>query len=71
MSLLSSFGDDGVSVRSGFLRRLESRSEDPRFKVVVLELLTTCVEKQPGVLELFMSHSDDEVILYITLSHHY
>ncbi|KAF6033311.1 NUP188 [Bugula neritina] len=55
MSLLSSFGEDAHSIRSGFLRRLALRSEDPQFKVVLIELLTTCVAHQPGLLELFLS----------------
>ena len=59
MSLLSSFGEDAYAIRSGLLRRLALRSEDPRFKVVLVELLTTCVENQPGLLELFLSTNHD------------
>ncbi|XP_067940436.1 nucleoporin NUP188-like [Watersipora subatra] len=68
MSLLSSFGEDAYAIRSGLLRRLALRSENPRFKVVLVELLTTCVENQPGLLELFLSTNPDteEPLLTIT-----
>lgn len=61
MSLMSSFGEDAYSIRAGLLRRLLERAEDPRYKVVVIEFLTTCVVKQPGLLEMLLSEQVPEV----------
>lgn len=55
ISLLSSFGEDANLIKAGILQKLSRRSEDPRFKVVVTELFTTCVVKQTGLLEMFLS----------------
>ena len=36
------------------LSRLESSTEDIRLKIAIVELLTSCVEQQPGMVQLLM-----------------
>ncbi|XP_074655526.1 nucleoporin NUP188-like [Tubulanus polymorphus] len=55
MSLMACLGNDASSIRDIFLSRLQSYTEDIRLKVVILELLSICVETQPGLTEMFLN----------------
>ena len=43
-----------ASVKEMLLSRLESSTEDIRLKIAIVELLTSCVEQQPGMVQLLM-----------------
>ncbi|KAK7095521.1 nucleoporin NUP188-like [Littorina saxatilis] len=53
MSILACLGNDAEPIRDMFLTRLQALSEDLRLKVAILELLSVCVETQPGLIEMF------------------
>ncbi|XP_046395466.1 nucleoporin Nup188 [Ischnura elegans] len=55
VSLLACFGMEGDVVRDTFLRRLESKVEVVDLKVAILEFITACIEKQPGLTEVFVN----------------
>ncbi|XP_071443608.1 nucleoporin NUP188 [Hetaerina americana] len=55
VSLLACFGMEGDVVRDTFLRRLESKTEVVDLKVAILEFITACIEKQPGLTEVFVN----------------
>lgn len=61
MSLLACLGTDAEAIRDILIHRLESKTEDVRLKVAILQLFTACVESQPGLIQLFIGVSDDEV----------
>ncbi|CAB1318904.1 unnamed protein product [Coregonus sp. 'balchen'] len=48
MSVYACLGGDAAAIRDAFLTRLQSRTEDMRIKVMILEFLTVAVETQPG-----------------------
>ncbi|XP_068191386.1 nucleoporin NUP188 [Antennarius striatus] len=54
MSVYACLGGDAAAIRDAFLTRLQSRTEDLRIKVMILEFLTVAVETQPGLIELFL-----------------
>ncbi|XP_078082449.1 nucleoporin NUP188 isoform X2 [Mustelus asterias] len=55
MSVYACLGSDAAAIRDAFLNRLQSKTEDMRIKVVILEFLTVAVETQPGLIELFLN----------------
>ncbi|KAK5879327.1 hypothetical protein CesoFtcFv8_024642 [Champsocephalus esox] len=55
MSVYACLGNDAVAIRDAFLTRLQSKTEDMRIKVMILEFLTVAVETQPGLIELFLN----------------
>ncbi|XP_062815966.1 nucleoporin NUP188 isoform X1 [Anolis carolinensis] len=55
MSVYACLGNDAAAIRDAFLTRLQSRAEDMRIKVMILEFLTVAVETQPGLIELFLN----------------
>ncbi|XP_048244998.1 nucleoporin NUP188-like [Haliotis rufescens] len=55
MSILACLGNDAEPIRDMFLTRLQALSEDLRLKVMILELLSECVETQPGLIEVFLN----------------
>ncbi|XP_005100205.2 nucleoporin NUP188 homolog [Aplysia californica] len=55
MSILACLGSDAEPIRDMFLTRLQAVSEDVQLKVGILELLSVCVESQPGLIEIFLS----------------
>uniref|UniRef100_A0A2K5RJQ8 Nucleoporin NUP188 n=1 Tax=Cebus imitator TaxID=2715852 RepID=A0A2K5RJQ8_CEBIM len=55
MSVYACLGNDAAAIRDAFLTRLQSRIEDMRIKVMILEFLTVAVETQPGLIELFLN----------------
>ncbi|XP_041706361.1 nucleoporin NUP188-like [Coregonus clupeaformis] len=55
MSVYACLGGDAAAIRDAFLTRLQSKTEDMRIKVMILEFLTVAVETQPGLIELFLN----------------
>lgn len=55
MSIYACLGNDAAAIRDAFLTRLQSKTEDMRIKVMILEFLTVAVETQPGLIELFLN----------------
>ncbi|XP_039362760.1 nucleoporin NUP188 isoform X3 [Mauremys reevesii] len=55
MSVYACLGSDAAAIRDAFLTRLQSKIEDMRIKVMILEFLTVAVETQPGLIELFLN----------------
>ncbi|KAM4532789.1 nucleoporin NUP188 [Fundulus diaphanus] len=55
MSVYACLGNDAAAIRDAFLARLQSKTEDMRIKVMILEFLTVAVETQPGLIELFLN----------------
>ncbi|MGH0160980.1 UNVERIFIED_CONTAM: hypothetical protein FKN15_040575 [Acipenser sinensis] len=55
MSVYACLGSDAAAIRDAFLTRLQSKTEDMRIKVMILEFLTIAVETQPGLIELFLN----------------
>ncbi|KAM8871349.1 nucleoporin NUP188 isoform 2-T2 [Synchiropus picturatus] len=55
MSVYACLGNDAAAIRDAFLIRLQSKTEDMRIKVMILEFLTVAVETQPGLIELFLN----------------
>ncbi|MED6241615.1 hypothetical protein ATANTOWER_021771 [Ataeniobius toweri] len=55
MSVYACLGSDAAAIRDAFLARLQSKTEDMRIKVMILEFLTVAVETQPGLIELFLN----------------
>uniref|UniRef100_A0A4W3J081 Nucleoporin NUP188 n=1 Tax=Callorhinchus milii TaxID=7868 RepID=A0A4W3J081_CALMI len=55
MSVYACLGGDAAAIRDAFLNRLQSKTEDMRIKVMILEFLTVAVETQPGLIELFLN----------------
>ncbi|KAM6985915.1 nucleoporin NUP188 [Aplochiton taeniatus] len=55
MSVYACLGSDAAAIRDAFLTRLQSKTEDVRIKVMILEFLTVAVETQPGLIELFLN----------------
>ncbi|XP_078502398.1 nucleoporin NUP188 isoform X2 [Lissotriton helveticus] len=55
MSVYACLGTEAAAIRDAFLTRMQSRTEDMRIKVMILEFLTVAVETQPGLIELFLN----------------
>ncbi|CAG2105344.1 unnamed protein product [Medioppia subpectinata] len=55
MSMLACLGSDAESMREHFLFRLDQVTEDLHFKVALLNFLSSCVERQPGLMEMFLN----------------
>ncbi|XP_056146762.1 nucleoporin NUP188 [Lampris incognitus] len=55
MSVYACLGTDAAAIRDAFLTRLQSKIEDMRLKVMILEFLAVAVETQPGLIELFLN----------------
>ncbi|KAI0231260.1 Nucleoporin NUP188-like protein [Lamellibrachia satsuma] len=69
MSILACLGNDAESIRDMYLARLHSNTEDIQLKVVILELLSVCVETQPGLIEMFINmQSKDKEKKQVTMS---
>lgn len=58
--LTACFGDGLVGIRNAFVNKLNGRVEAVRLKVAILELLTACVESQPGIIESFTHIQTDK-----------
>ena len=54
VSLLACLAQSAASVKEMLLTRLESSTEDIRLKIAIVTLLTSCVEQQPGMVQLLM-----------------
>lgn len=59
MSLMASLGSEADVVCEFFLSRLEDYEEDANLTVAILDLLATCVQHQPGLIELFLNARQD------------
>ncbi|OTF77963.1 Nup188-like protein [Euroglyphus maynei] len=59
MSMLACFGSHTEFIRDHFLFRLETVTEDINFKIALLNFLSTCVEYQPGLVEMFLNVAND------------
>lgn len=73
MSVYACLGSDAAAIRDAFLTRLQSKTEDMRIKVMILEFLTVAVETQPGLIELFLNlevkdGSEGSKVQYVTSS---
>ncbi|XP_052220538.1 nucleoporin NUP188-like [Dreissena polymorpha] len=55
MSILACLGAQAEALRDIYLMRLQSATEDLGLKTGILELLSVCVESQPGLIELFLN----------------
>ncbi|XP_053381028.1 nucleoporin NUP188-like isoform X2 [Mercenaria mercenaria] len=55
MSILACLGGQGEAIRDIYLMRLHSATEDLSLKTGILELLSVCVDTQPGLIELFLN----------------
>ncbi|XP_068699835.1 nucleoporin NUP188-like isoform X3 [Montipora foliosa] len=60
MSMHASFGAEAAPLRDAFVSRLKTLTEDVKLKVVILEFISTAVETQPGLVELFLDLSSKE-----------
>nr|XP_047145984.1 nucleoporin NUP188 [Hydra vulgaris] len=52
--MTANLGESLDGLRNAFVNRLSGRVEAIRLKVAILEFLTVCVEKQPGLVEAFL-----------------
>ncbi|XP_033122077.1 nucleoporin NUP188 homolog [Anneissia japonica] len=55
MSVYGCLGNHAIAIRDTYLYRLQSHSEDARLRVVILEFLSSAVESQPGLIEMFLN----------------
>lgn len=55
MYRVACLGGDAAAIRDTFLTRLQSKTENMRIKVMILEFVTMAVETQPGLIELFLN----------------
>ncbi|XP_054157668.1 nucleoporin NUP188-like [Oppia nitens] len=55
MSMLACLGSDAEAMRENFLFRLDQVTEDLNFKIALLNFLSSCVERQPGLMEMFLN----------------
>ena len=54
LSVLACLGPAAPAVKDQLLSRLESNTEDIRLKLAIIQLLVSCVQSQPGLLQLLM-----------------
>eukprot|EP00794_Sanderia_malayensis_P015459 gene15459-17042_t len=54
VSLLATFGQNATALRNAFVTRLGSPVEPVRLKIAILDFLTSSIESQPGLVELFI-----------------
>merc|ERR1719228_468128 len=54
VSVLACLSSAASAVKDQLLARLESNTEDIRLKIAIVELLSSCVEQQPGMVQLLM-----------------
>jgi len=59
VSVLACLSSAATAVRDQLLARLESNTEDIRLKIAITELLGSCVEQQPGMVQLLMDINMD------------
>ena len=62
MSMLACFGNEAQAIRDILLRRLESKTEDILFKIAIVRFFTSCVESQPGLIQLLLGAKDINII---------
>ncbi|CAG5119880.1 unnamed protein product, partial [Candidula unifasciata] len=55
MSILACLGNDAEPIRDLFLTRLQAVSEAVDLRVAILEMLSVCVDCQPGLIEIFLN----------------
>ncbi|WAR31378.1 NU188-like protein [Mya arenaria] len=55
MSILACLGSQAEALRDIFLMRLQLATEDLSLKTGILQLLSVCVDTQPGLIELFLN----------------
>lgn len=61
MSMLACFGSNTESIRDYLLFRLETVTEDINFKISLLQFLSTCIDHQPGLVEMFLNAPNNEL----------
>merc|ERR1711899_423262 len=61
-SMLACFGNEAQAIRDILLRRLESKTEDILFKIAIVRFFTSCVESQPGLIQLLLGAKDINII---------
>ena len=59
VSVLACLSSAATAVRDQLLARLESNTEDIRLKIAIIELLSSCVEQQPGMVQLLLDINTD------------
>ena len=62
MSMLACFGNEAQAIRDILLRRLESKTEDILLKIAIVKFFTSCVESQPGLIQLLLGVKDVNII---------
>ena len=55
MSMLACLGSDAEAMRDHFLDRLAQVTEDLNLKIALLNFLSACAERQPGLMEMFLN----------------
>ncbi|KAG9510634.1 40S ribosomal protein S7 [Fragariocoptes setiger] len=58
LSLMACLGAEAESICDFFLSRLEGVTEDLNLKVAILDFMSTCVQYQPGLMEMFLNYSN-------------
>jgi len=66
VSVLACLSAAATAVRDQLLARLESNTEDIRLKIAIIELLSSCVEQQPGMVQLLMDINTDIRVVDVT-----
>lgn len=59
VSVLACLSGAATAVKDMLLSRLESNTEDIRLKIAIVDLLTACVDQQPGMVQLLMDINTD------------
>ena len=62
MSMLACFGNEAQAIRDILLRRLESKTEDILLKIAIVRFFTSCVESQPGLIQLLLGARDINIV---------
>ena len=55
MSMLACLGSEAEALREHFLNRLEEVTEDLNLKIALLNFMSACAERQPGLMEMFLN----------------
>ena len=62
MSMLACFGNEAQAIRDILLRRLESKTEDILLKIAIVRFFASCVESQPGLIQLLLGAKDINIV---------
>lgn len=60
MSMLACLGAEAEALREHFLNRLEEVTEDLNLKIALLDFMSACAERQPGLMEMFLNVDNQE-----------